>query len=352
MQTQVKSHLTRQAVLVCFSMSIMTYFGLLWPKTRILLGKEEDTFTIQPGFSITRTPKELKDFATSGQSGTEALSKFDKETIEKTEWCLAYDYDDPFLDLPMKNMTEDEAVHQRNENRKHAREALWRLALIAAFKYHLYLFWPYRCRANINLSNIWFWEPQITPFDDPEKDINDFLLGKPFWKKEIAKEELEAVKEIFIKVNRELNLAGNTQQILRNALNTAREAFHEGNMAYQLLLFTISLEDLFNDGHGDINHKICTRTACFLKKEYEDRNQVYADIKKMYKARSLVSHGHIRYHRLKQVKSVREARIIVREKVCEVLTKFLENKELWTVFDTDTAWKEFLRKLDLGEYNP
>lgn len=324
-------------------MATRTYYWIFWPNSRIHLGKGEDKFIIEPGFSIKGVPQKLKEFALLDEQGTSILSRKDKDMIQKCPWCLAYYYEDPSVEEQS-----DDNVHQRDKNQKKARESLWRFAIIAALKYHFYFFASYRCKADRKLRDIWFWEPQKTPPTDPPEILRRETI---FWKNSIKRNDLEVVKEIFLKVNQKLTLLGDTQQKLRNAIISAREAFQEGNIANQLLFFTISLENLFNDGRGDIGHKICARTACFVKDSYGDRIEVYNDMKKVYGTRSQISHGDINYNKPKQVESLKESHLLVRELVCRVLIKFLENKELWSVFDTDKNWKEFLRKLDLGGLN-
>lgn len=295
---------------------------------------------IEPNFSIKRVPRELKDYAQLDEQGTSILSRIDKDTIAKCNWCFAFNYEDPSIE----NQS-DENVHQRDENRKQARESMWRFALIAALKFHYYLFAPFRCQSDQELKDIWFLEPQETPPNDLPEIIH---AGQGFWENDTKKVNLETTRKIYLNVNQELDLAGDTQQKLRNALMTTREAFQKRNIANQLLSFTISLENLFNDGRGDVRHKICTRTARFVRDSYKDRIEVYNEMKEVYDCRSQISHGDLNYNALKHVKSLKKSHLLVRKWVCAVLTKFLETKKLWSVFNSEDDWIEFLRRLDLG----
>ena len=322
------------------------------PRLQIRLEKDEEEFEIQSGFSIKKIPPELKDFPSLGEEATKVLSSADKKYINEASWCFACNFEDPYEDKSNPdNLTDEERIRQRDENLTQANEFLWRFILITAFKYHSYLFCPYKCTTSKELSSIWFSKPKPTPPGDDEKTIKDFLQGKAFWNYSIKKQQLHTLKDIFVKINEKLNLAGDDQQKFRNSIISAREAFQEKDMANQLLLFTISLENLFNDGHGNINHKMCTRMACFLKSNYEERKEVYDEMKRVYGIRSRISHGDLNYNNPKQVIELIITRLNVRKLACEVLSKFLENEKLWSVFDSDNAWKEFLRGLDLGKHS-
>lgn len=123
-------------------------------------------------------------------------------------------------------------------------------------------------------------------------DLKSIFTGGICCVPEIEVKELIKVYN-FLKNNQEMICEGNKNELrLRIAVTRLSDGITCNNLLDRLIDYMIGLEALFlPDGNQELIHRLAMRVAFNLKKEFEDKKQLYLDMKRYYNKRSKGVHG-------------------------------------------------------------
>lgn len=318
-------------------MAKKTLYGLL--KFPVAFSSELDTafkgeFVFNENLRIIETPQLIRESAIPHLFLP--LSYWEKDTFKRSSQCIAYTYDWESLESDSK----EDPLKKMFMLRTESHEFPMSLPILGIIKHRINLF-----PSHIIVTE----EPEMTPWVVKKIDIplyEDYGLEPDGFMKLIP--SINEVENISI-VLPEFEKTVQSSKRFSTAIRLFERALLEHSKDMALLLLFSVLESLFNTRDDEITHKLRVRISCFLEKDFKNKNTVYKNINSCYETRSKLIHGgNVRYE------ETDKAFKLMREYVFLVLKQFIENETSRKALGlkTNNYCTEFLRKLDLGEYNP
>ena len=128
---------------------------------------------------------------------------------------------------------------------------------------------------------------------------------------------------------------------VRTALDALRSGMFAIHIGIRFLQEAIALETLCSTDVTEVTHRVAVGCAIMLNQDFEERQRMYDQVKRLYGKRSSIIHGSARKLRIEELNEI--------EHLSRMLMRRIMEGDILPHYENRSSQKEFLLRLQLGE---
>lgn len=169
-------------------------------------------------------------------------------------------------------------------------------------------------------------------FDKSQPKVCSSIREGPLWGKSIFKLRDEEVAEVQGFINKtKMPFRNKFLQLSFDSFNLSY-GMHDQNLLFLSLM--ISIEAMLNPGDSEVTFRVSRNCAVLLGKDRKDSEQIFKDIKELYKKRSNIVHGSKVRNKKITKEDIINLRKYVRQSIKEINLIGVDKKELLDILNS------------------